>query len=261
MLRLTTQEEAMKLPDPSNSEPEKSKPGERLRAILSAPADEGSAPAGRSPARGRARPSRRAKRPTLNLSLPALPLQVDRRTLPQAYWTFASSLSLLINAVLLAALLLMARELSTLKQVVGEGLLGGLHSNFVKMDQAHIRADIPVAADVPVDFLLPLSATTEVVLTSDTQISGARVTILAGSLQLVNASATILLPAGARLPIALDMTVPVRTTIPIHMAVPVNIPVYATELHEPLVGLQEVVRPLYCLFRPDAVSLGVPLCR
>jgi len=35
-----------------------------------------------------------------------------------------------------------------------------------------------------------------------------------------------------------------------------------TELHEPFTGLQEVVKPFYCLLSPDAVKLnGQPVCK
>jgi len=34
-----------------------------------------------------------------------------------------------------------------------------------------------------------------------------------------------------------------------------------TDLHEPFVGLQEVIRPMYCLVEPNATSLiQQPLC-
>jgi hypothetical protein len=43
--------------------------------------------------------------------------------------------------------------------------------------------------------------------------------------------------------------------------VPVNIPLEKTDLHVPFTGLQDVIRPLYCLVRPDALNLsGAPVC-
>jgi hypothetical protein len=50
-------------------------------------------------------------------------------------------------------------------------------------------------------------------------------------------------PAGSRLPIALDITVPVSNTVPINLTVPVDIPLEKTELHEPFTGLQNVLAP------------------
>jgi hypothetical protein len=60
----------------------------------------------------------------------------------------------------------------------------------------------------------------------------------------------------------LNFSLPVQTTIPVHLDVPVNIPMAETELHEPFVGLQEVVRPWYCMVEPGALSLtGQAICR
>jgi hypothetical protein len=42
--------------------------------------------------------------------------------------------------------------------------------------------------------------------------------------------------------------------------VPVDIPLEQTELHEPFVGLQQVVKPWYCLIEPNALLEGVQVC-
>ena len=53
---------------------------------------------------------------------------------------------------------------------------------------------------------------------------------------------------------------PVQTSVPVHLDVPVNIPLRDTELHQPFVGLQEVVKPWYCLFLPRSDSLYMQTC-
>ena len=76
------------------------------------------------------------------------------------------------------------------------------------------------------------------------------------------APADIVLPVGLELPISLDITVPVDAEVPVVLQVPVNIPLSQTELHEPFVGLQEVVAPYQGLLGdlPDA-WLETPFCQ
>jgi hypothetical protein len=53
----------------------------------------------------------------------------------------------------------------------------------------------------------------------------------------------------------------VDTQVPVVLDVPVNIPLSETELNEPFVGLQEVIKPLYCFLQPSAVNMdGQPIC-
>jgi len=72
------------------------------------------------------------------------------------FWTIASILSLVINLILIIALLALWLNLRTLgislstALNMGNGLLGGLYTNFEKMDRAHITTNIPVTAEIPV---------------------------------------------------------------------------------------------------------------
>jgi len=171
-----------------------------------------------------------------------------------AFWTIASVLSLIVNVILIVVLVSVASQLFALKQVVETQVLGGLYQNFVLMDQAHIRTTIPVTTTVPAKFDVPLKTNTTVVLTEDTTINDATVASLQvggayGGLAITNAPATIVLPAGTRLPVALELTVPVDQTIPVSLDVAVDIPLTQTELHQPFVGLQEVVRPYYDMLK------------
>ncbi len=175
----------------------------------------------------------------------------------QAFWTVASLISLVVNVILLVALLGLGRQLFTLKGVIQEQVLGGLYKNFILMDQAHIQTTIPVSTQVQAKFDLPLKTNTVVVLTEETTLANARVARLTtGGLSIENAPATIVLPAGTRLPVALDLSVPVDQMIPVSLDVNVDIPLNQTELHEPFVGLQEVVRPYYRMLSemPDSWS-------
>jgi hypothetical protein len=163
-----------------------------------------------------------------------------------AFWTIASIFSLLVNLVLIIVVVFLARYLFDLKRLVQDNVLGGLYTNFQMMDAAHIRAKIPVSASVPAKFDLPLSTTTMVTLTEDTIVPGATIYELnAGALYISRATTNIILPAGTTLPVQLNLTVPVDQQIPVNLIVDVDIPLNQTELHEPFVGLKNVIEPFY----------------
>ncbi len=139
--------------------------------------------------------------------------------------------------------------------------MGGLYTNFVKMDDASIKTTIHVEKDIPVQFSLNVSGATNVTLSQDVSISGALVTVNTGGLNINNARANIVLPDGTILPIFIEnLVVPVDKTVPAILDVPVDIPLNATDLHEPFVGLQKVVEPYYCLLQPDIIINGVKVC-
>src|SRR5688572_3822960 len=128
------------------------------------------------------------------------PRQSRWKFLP-AFWTIASILSLTVNLILIIALLIAYQMLDTILGLqtygVGQasGLLGGLYSNFVKMDQASIRTNIHVEKDIPVQFSLNVSGPTNVTLSHPVTISGATVWVQTGGLNIRDANATIVLPA------------------------------------------------------------------
>ena len=192
---------------------------------------------------------------------PQPPATPKKRKFLPAFWTVASILSMIVNVILIIILLILGRELFTLKALVGDELLGGLYNNFVLMDEAHIKTTILVETEVPVQFTLPVVTDTTVRLTEDTRIDGARVTLSTGGLNIISAPTNIILPAGTNLPIALNITVPVDTTIPIVLEVPVDIPLTETELHEPFVGLQDVVGPYYKMLADLPNAQEIPLCK
>lgn len=178
-----------------------------------------------------------------------------------AFWTITGLLSLGLNAVLIAAVILLGRELFTIKNLVSQQLVGGLAHNFALMDQAVIRTNVVVNDQIPVQFTLPVSQETTVVLTDDMPISGANVNMRTGGLSIVNAPTDIILPAGTPLDIQLTMDIPVDTTIPVTLNVPVEIPLRQTELHEPFQGLQQVIAPYDSLLRDLPDSWEEVLCQ
>ncbi|PWH12564.1 MAG: hypothetical protein DDG60_12295 [Anaerolineae bacterium] len=168
-------------------------------------------------------------------------------TLAKAFFNVAGILSFIVNIILIVVLLILARELFALKAIVGDHLLGGLYKNFQLMDAAHIRTTITVQDNIPVAFDLPISQQIVVTLTENTTIRNAIVGVL-------SVPTTVTLPAGTQLPIQLNLTVPVQTVIPVTLNVPVDIPLNQTELHQPFIGLQDVVRPFNDLLQPAIKS-------
>jgi hypothetical protein len=200
---------------------------------------------------------------------------IRNRFLP-AFWTVASVISIFVNVVLIAILLIALRMLGTIQLTADDqfsGMLGGLFHNFVKMDNASIIADIPVQASVPLNIVVPVQTTTRIRLSEDVTIP-AHVVINTGGVD-IDADATVTLYADSSnrtipapqiqsgattLPIALDFPLTVQNTIPVSLNVPVNIPLSQTQLHEPFVGLQQVVKPYYCLVEPNATLNNVQIC-
>jgi hypothetical protein len=181
-----------------------------------------------------------------------------------AFWTIASVMSMTVNIILIVILLIVLRMLGAIQNTTNDqvsGLLGGLYNNFVKMDQAHIRTDIHVEKEIPVQFSLNVSGPTNVRLSQPVTISGALVTVQTGGMNIVNARATIVLPQDTLLPVNIEnLVVPVDQKVLAVLDVPVDIPLDQTELHEPFVGLRRVVQPWYCLVERDATVNGVPVC-
>lgn len=193
------------------------------------------------------------------------------------FWTVASVMSFTVNVVVLIVLIvafytlkkvpLVAQTMEQPSLVPGlatnitSNLLGGLYTNFVKMDEANIRTTIHVEKEIPVQFSLNVSGPTNVTLSQPVTIHGALVTVETGGLNIVNARATIVLPQGTLLPINIEnLVVPVDQHVLASLDVPVDIPLDQTELHEPFVGLQKVVEPWYCLIKPDVSVNGVQVC-
>lgn len=200
---------------------------------------------------------------------PALDATRKEKTL-RALWTITAVISMTVNVIVIIVLALLvqtySKNVSTFELPAGisvdtpKDFLQGLYDNFQLMDEAHIKTDIVVEDTIPVQFDLTLNQPTTVTLTEPVTIYGAYVEINTGALN-ISAPATVVLPEGLDLPILLDLVVPVDTTIPVKLNVAVDIPLEETDLHAPFAALKEVVRPLYCLVAPDALSVdGKVVC-
>lgn len=186
----------------------------------------------------------------------------------EAFKNFAIIFSFVVNLILVLAVIGLLAFVFQIKRGIAEPMLGGLYNGFVAMDEAHIKATIPVNTTITVndkvtaDFSLPLQQTTNVVLAESTLITGATVSIQGGVLQLTNAPTTIVLPKGTVLPVILDLSVPVKQDIPVNLNIPVSIPVAVdiplqqTELHQPFADLRDLFKPYYSLVSKAPSSWG-----
>jgi hypothetical protein len=173
-----------------------------------------------------------------------------------------SSILIIVNIILLVVIILLSREVFALKRMMMGDVLSGIYLNVGKIDQASINTEIQVDDNLKLDFPLQINQPTEIVLTADTPISGAIISLSTGGLNIINAPADIVLPAGSKLPIQLNMMVPVNTTIPISLKIPVNLSVAGTAIHQPLVDLQNVIKPyLFTYMEGSTTVQDQPFCK
>lgn len=243
-------------------------PRRRMRTILTdgeleKTAEQNPSPLSRLP---RARPAEQASLPPPAEPPPAPASAAGPRGFQfgPAFWTITGLLSLAVNGVLIAIVIYLLTATQVLQlnaSAAGGNILAGLYTNFEKMDRASIISTIPVDAQIPVDLTVPVQQTTRITLASDAVIQNARVQISSSALN-IDAPAQVTLPAGTTLDVALGFNVQAQGSVPVHLEVPVNIPLSQTQLHEPFTGLQQVIRPWYCLIQPGALDLdGQPICR
>jgi hypothetical protein len=176
---------------------------------------------------------------------------------------------LITNLIMIIALGILAQQLFTIKNFINKDLIGGFYYNFVLMDRAHITTTVEVVDTIkvvdriPVVFDLKLEQDTQVVLTKDTPIENATIYLNNQAVPL-----DLILRAGTPLSINLDLNVPVSQTIPvvldvpINLEVPVDIPLAESKLHDPFIGLQEVLSPYYwSLYESKASWADFPFCQ
>ncbi len=257
---------------PEPDEKRRSTPADRFRSIIAAEQNRENTAAGRTHSRATGPTSLNLPKPTGGDSrstsgAKAAPAKTNgahmevNRYLP-AFWTIASIISLIFNIILVVAILGLLRMAGNLNAAsLGPGVLGGLYTNFERMDQAHIKTTIPIQTTIPLNLTVPVQTTTLITLAKDVSIPGAHVRINTALFN-IDAPANVTLPAGTGLDVALSFALPVQNQVPVNLNVPVDIAVSNTDLHPAIVGLQDTIRPLYCIVTPSAQSLsGQPVCR
>jgi hypothetical protein len=185
------------------------------------------------------------------------------RFLP-AFWTIASLISMVVNVILVALILILFDMVGGLQNTANDqvsSLMGGLYQNFEMMERATISRSIPVDANIPLNIMVPVQARNQVItLSQPADIRGVQIDIVTSGFTLHADNARVILPLNTPLTVNFDLQIPVQNTIPVHLDVPVNIPLRETQLYEPFVGLQEVIEPWYCLVEPNALVMGEQIC-
>ena len=162
----------------------------------------------------------------------------------QAFKTIAIIFSFIVNLVLVIILLLIAPQILPTVDNVAEPLVGGLNQSFVAMGEANIVETIQVDDTLPISFTLPLSQSTQVILTEAVPLGVNATFNLPGGGGSINGFVTLELPAGLPLPVSLNMGIPVEQTIPVQLNVPVDIALDETELGAPFNSLEALFTPL-----------------
>src|SRR5689334_17642908 len=153
----------------------KNDPAKKMRNLLGA---SGNSPMKSLPRKDEAAPSFLPAEETAEVDLtrtlphsaakPVAAPKSNGRSIGPAFWTFASILSLIMNGVLILLVLILLinmRNFSLGSALnMGNSLLGGLYTNFEKMDRASIKTDVQVDTTIPVKFDLQLNQQTNVVL-------------------------------------------------------------------------------------------------
>jgi hypothetical protein len=162
----------------------------------------------------------------------------------QAFMNFAIIFSFIVNIVLVIVLLLIAPIVLPIVGDIVNPLVGGLTESFVEMGEASIQQTIIVDDEIPIQFILPLDARTDVVLAEAVPLQVQAQFVLPNGGGIINGVVNLQLPNNLVLPVNLSLEVPVSQTVPVLLKVPVNIPLAETELGVPFNRLQSLFVPL-----------------
>lgn len=128
--------------------------------------------------------------------------------------------------------------------------LGAVTSALDDLENATIRATVPIDQQVPLAFNVPIDQDTTVVLNRPVPLSTNAQFTLPGEAGVLRGQVTLTLPPGLELPVRLSATVPVSSSVAVNWDVPVAIPVRDTELGEPFGRLRTLLQPLVSFFTP-----------
>jgi hypothetical protein len=161
------------------------------------------------------------------------------------YRSFAAELAPLTSSALMpkdgtsAAQSPAARAVNTARYSLGE-TVGAVQD----LENATIRAQIPVDHQLPIQMQVPINQNTVIVTTAPIPVRAPALITLPDGGGYMNATISMDLPAGTELPINVNMSAPIDATVPLKLDVPVNIPVRDTELSAPLARLRTTFEPV-----------------
>ncbi len=128
--------------------------------------------------------------------------------------------------------------------------VGVLQGAVEGLQNATIKATIPIDQQVPVALQVGVDQDTTVVLTQPVTIKAPAHIDFPGGGGNLNTTVTLNLPVGLPLPIHLNMTIPVKDQkIQVKFDQPVTIPLKDTELAGPFAQIHELLKPLSDLFK------------
>lgn len=120
------------------------------------------------------------------------------------------------------------------------------------LENATIKATIPIDKQLPIALQVPVDQNTTVVLTEPVPLSANATIVFPAGGGTLNARVSLVLPKDLQLPVHLGMTIPLNSSVPVQFDVPVNIPLRDTELAGPFAQLRELLQPLTEFFTPSA---------
>lgn len=118
------------------------------------------------------------------------------------------------------------------------------------LQQATIRATIPINQQLPITLQVPVDQDTIVVIQQPVPLTVPATIVFPGGGGNLNATVSLNLPTGLELPVHLNMTIPLTSSVPVKFDVPVTIPLRDTELAKPFADLYELLRPIQELLTP-----------
>jgi hypothetical protein len=179
----------------------------------------------------------------------------QRKSRRQKFWDAAKTLTLIvsmvINLILIAAVVILANQVGSIKMTLNN-VLGQLDSAFEGLGQATISDTIKISQQVPVRFELPLEQDTIVTTQSPVPIN-TQATFSLGQFGSINGVVSLQLPTGTNLPVHLKLTVPVSDSIPVVFDQPISIPLAEKGLGPVVAKLRAALAPIIGLVRkmPD----------
>lgn len=168
-----------------------------------------------------------------------------------AFEKFAIFFSFAVTFVLVIILLLVGfvawqnrALLVSVKDGLGCDTITGLNTLLADFEDAVITRTITVSQTIPVQFELPLSQGTTVVLTQDVPLRRPATYVLPAGGGQINGTVHLVLPQGQGLPVYLSTEVPVDQQLPVELEVDVAIPLKETDLGGVIQQLKDLLGPL-----------------
>jgi len=150
-----------------------------------------------------------------------------------------------LNVILFAVLIFLGVHLFVFKNGLTpvKPLIAELTGTIEGLQNATIKASVPLNERLPISLQVPVSQNTNVRVTQAVPLQVPADITLPG-VGFLKANVALNLPEGLELPVFLSMTIPLESSVPVSLTVPVNIPLKDTELGPQFERLGKLVQPL-----------------